>query len=284
MINDMRTPLWTDAHPQLRTWYASELGQSIADELSLHLDTILPRIFGYQGLQVGSLTTTQTDEDTNVESVTELLHKAGIHRKILLDSPRLLECTDERHAADAGADAVSLPIANSVMKLVILPHTLDFCHRPHQALREADRVLSDDGQIVIIGFNPYSQFGLGNVLRRWRGKPPWNGHFFSRSRITDWLSVLNYQVLESRCFYLRPPINGRWAVYGLNRLEKLQPWFGAVGAVYLLHARKRTIPLTMVRAQRRIHRTGVPVTSFARTATSNRNLELARRSNRKPHE
>jgi len=282
MMKSKRSPMWTDAQPQLRSWYASGLGQSIASEMSQHLDTILPRIFGYQGLQIGGLPTTVENCEANPSPQPELLHKAGIHRKIVLESPKMVGVNPQ--SFDAGTDAVNLPIASDMMKLVILPHTLDFCHRPHQALREADRVLTDDGQLLIIGFNPYSQFGAGHLLRGWRDKPPWNGHFFSRSRVVDWLSVLNYQVLESRCFYLRPPINRKWFVQSLSRLEKLQPWLGGVGAVYVLHARKQTIPFTWVRSPRRRHRSGVPVTSFARTASSNRTLELVRRANHDEHD
>jgi len=284
MINRKRSPIWIDAEPLLGTWYASGLGQSIAGELSRHLDTILPRIFGYQGLQIGGshiLGIPGQGEDSGPQS---LLHKAGIHRKIVLDSPFSGDMGEIDTGVVASTDALNLPIASDVMKLVILPHTLEFCDRPHQALREADRVLTDDGQLLIIGFNPLSQFGVGHWLRGWRDKPPWNAHCFSRGRVTDWLSVLNYQVTDSRSFYLRPPVNRQWVLHGLSRLERLQPWLGAVGAVYILHARKQTIPFTWVRSQRKTLRNGVPVTSFASTASNVHTLEVLHRSNPKKHD
>ena len=329
MFNNKRSPVWIDAQPALRTWYASGLGQSIVEELTLHMDTILPRIFGYQGVQVGTLptrassssashgqagNTPQQGEDStdsrragaklvdrdgprpvndsspargetgkNADPGTELLYRAGIHRKIILDSPGSLAGADSQ-TNQVGADAISLPIASDVMKLVILPHTLDFCHQPHQALREADRVLTDDGQMVIIGFNPFSQFGLGHLLNGWRDKTPWNGHFFSRGRVTEWLSVLNYRVLDSTCLYLRPPVNRQWVQNSLARVERLQPWMGAVGAVYVLHARKQTVPFTWVRAQRRRQRAGVPVTGYARATNTCRTIHLADHLNQKKND
>jgi len=237
-------PIWTESQSSLHEWYASGLGQSILGELDCHLDSILPGIFGYQGLQIGTL-----------ELGRNLLEKAGIHRGIRID------CADS--GADIDADVLNLPIASDVMKLVVLPHTLDFCHQPHQALREADRVLTDDGQIVLIGFNPLSLYGLGHTLLGWRGHAPWNGQFYSRRRVTEWLSVLDYRVLNSTCLYVRPPVNSVKLQRKLAAVEKLQPWIGAVGALYVLHARKQTIPMTLARRQWRRSRAGISVGGLA---------------------
>lgn len=250
MTGNNRPPVWTNSQIPLRAWYASGLGQSILVELDTHLDVILPRIFGYQGLQIG-----------NLSDNCQLLQKAGIHRSVMLDCPGI--------PSDISADALSLPIASDIMKLVVLPHTLDFCNHPHQVLREADRVLTDDGQIVIIGFNPYSLFGVVHQLLGWRGNAPWNGQFFSRRRITEWLSVLNYQVLNSSCLFVRPPLRSSIIQSRLARLERLQPWIGGIGGVYVLHARKQTIPMTLARRQRRLQRTGIAVGSFAKAANRN---------------
>ncbi len=297
MINTRRSPVWLNTQPALRTWYSSGLGQSIATELDRHLDTILPRIFGYQGLQLGGIADSMG-----------LLEKAGIHRKIIIDCPTAVAAEQrsslessspeesgphhsETHApsdrnshatpvTDVNADVISLPIASDVMKLVIMPHTLDFCHQPHQALREADRVLTDDGQMVIIGFNPMGLFGVGRWLRGWQDAAPWNGHFFSRSRVTEWLSVLNYQVMDSTCLYLRPPINSASLLSVMGRIESLQPWLGGLGAVYVLHARKQTLPMTLARYQRRRQAAGLRVTGFA--STSNQRQVIDIRDHRDP--
>ena len=96
------------------------------------------------------------------------------------------------HAADIHADVTALPIAGGSMKAVLFFHTLDFCSDPHRALREADRVLTDDGQLIIVGFNPWSAFGARHALSAWRRREPWNGRFYSRGRVGEWLSVLDY--------------------------------------------------------------------------------------------
>ncbi len=301
---DKHSPVWVSSQPLLREWYASALGQSILAQLDQHLSTILPAVFGYQGLQLGSL-----------GSNTSFLEKAGIHKTLLLESPvsqfksissgtdttpivsvagrpaqsaddtteepavstvSKSECSkDPALPTESGvlsgsqvphlaADVQNLPIANDVMKIVLLPHTLDFSADPYQVLREVDRVLTADGHMVIIGFSPWSQFGLRRNVIRWRRNVPWNGNFYSRSRVTDWLSVLNYRVHESHAFFLRPPLQSAKILQRLRLLEKNQRWLGLFGGLYLLHVRKQTLPMTPAKRVWLPQRQGIRVGSFVR--------------------
>jgi SAM-dependent methyltransferase len=202
-------------------------------------------VFGYQGLQVG-----------NLVPGLHLLAGAGLQRHLILDAPG--------NPADIHADVLSLPVASDTMKAVAFFHTLDFCDHPHQALREADRVLTEDGQLIIVGFNPYSVFGARHALTAWRRREPWNGRFYARHRVSEWLSVLDYRVLDSTAMFIRPPINSERVLKRLRRLESLQRWFGGVGGLYVMRARKQTLPMTLMRQWRR-PRAGMAAASFART-------------------
>lgn len=245
-------PVWLDAQQSLAQWYATELGQSILLNLEARLGVSLREVFGYQGLLIGNF---QPDGD--------LLSSAGLHRKLTLDAPG--------RSADINADALHLPIASDTMKLVVLWHTLDFCDNPHQALREADRVLMKDGQLIIIGFNPVSAFGVRHLAMGWRRKSPWHGRFYSRWRLKDWLSVLNYRTVRSEASFIRPPVNSERFLRRLNWLEKLQPWFGGLGGVYIVQAHKQTIPMTMSRRQWRRQRTSLSVGTVTNAADHARN-------------
>lgn len=233
-----RAPVWLDAQQSLAQWYATGLGQSILSNVEIRLSDNLRGIFGYQGLLVGNFAPEQ-----------DLLVNAGLHRRLTLDAPG--------RKADINADALQLPIASDTMKLVVLWHTLDFCDNPHQALREADRILMEDGQLIIIGFNPVSAFGVRHLLAGWRRKSPWHGRFYSRWRLKDWLSVLDYRILHSEASFIRPPINSERLLRRLQGLERLQPWFGGLGGVYIVQARKQTIPMTLSRRQWRRQRSSM---------------------------
>jgi len=250
-------PSWLDAQEPLAQWYASGLGQSILGQVQQRLGDQLSQVFGYQGLQVGNLC-----------SKRDLLDRAGLHRKIVLDAPG--------RSADINGDVLQMPIASDTMKAVVFFHTLDFCDHPHQALREADRVLTEDGQLFIIGFNPMSTFGLRHLLGGWRQREPWNGRFYLRRRVSDWLSVLDYHVLESDALFLRPPVNSHRVLWSLRRLESLSRIAGGVGAVYLIRARKQTIPMTMTRTSWRRQTASVSAGSIARAGeqASSRIVEL----------
>ncbi|MFK7860547.1 MAG: class I SAM-dependent methyltransferase [Granulosicoccus sp.] len=253
-------PVWLDAQAPLAQWYATSLGQSIAQRLEYELGSRLTDVFGYQGLQVGNLVPDM-----------HLLAGAGLQRNLVLDAPGA--------EADIHGDVLSLPIASGTMKAVAFFHTLDFCEHPHQALREANRVLTDDGQLIIVGFNPYSAFGARHALTAWRRREPWNGRFYARHRVSDWLSVLDYRVLDSTAMFMRPPINNVTVLKRLAKLEKLHRWMGGVGGVYIMRARKQTIPMTMARQRVGRARKTLAAGSFARTgeeAGSRRRATVAR--------
>lgn len=228
MINFRKiSPSWLEAQPILRNWYETTLGEAVLDTVGEKFDDILPGIFGYQGVQVGQIAPQR-----------ELLASAGLHRRIVVDN-----CAEQSNSHITG-ELEHLPISNNCVNLVFFPHSLEFCDSPHGALREADRVLTDDGHLLIMGFNPYSQFGVRRAMGR---SIPWSGQTYSRARIQDWLSVLGFRVVASETVFLRPPVNRARILSSTRFVEKSQKLLGFAGGVYLIHARKQSIPMTLSR-------------------------------------
>ncbi len=223
------SPHWCDAQPDLRTWYQSSLGTAVLDTVADKFDEILPGIFGYQGVQVGQIAPGR-----------ELLSSAGLHRRLVIDS------FANESGSHISADVEHLPISSDCVNLVFYPHALEFCESPHGALREADRILTDDGHLIVMGFNPYSTFGVRRLLGR---VTPWNGKSYSRARVQDWLSVLGFRIVSTETVFLRPPLNRPGLLRKTRGIEKTQRFLGLAGGVYLIHARKQTIPMTMARQQ-----------------------------------
>ncbi len=247
------TPNWSDAQLPLQNWYSTSLGGAILTEMSTLLNGMLPDIFGYQGLQVG-----QISQNYN------LLESAGLHKKLILGTVTGVS------GIDIGADALNLPVASQTMNVVVLPHTLDFCSDPHQALREADRVLTNDGHLVLVGFNPYSIWGFRHFLTSWRGVVPWNGEFYSRGRVGDWLSLLNFRILQEETFFMRPPVSHSGLLGRTRILERSQPMLGRLGGIYIIHARKQTIPMSMMRSKWRRRQSASVVGSLVSRAHQRR--------------
>ena len=62
--------------------------------------------------------------------------------------------------AAVAADPLQLPLASQSVDLVVLPHVLETHNNPHQVLRESERVLMPEGQLVVSGFNTVSLWRL----------------------------------------------------------------------------------------------------------------------------
>ncbi|MEJ2394408.1 MAG: methyltransferase domain-containing protein [Candidatus Thiodiazotropha sp.] len=157
----------------------------------------------------------------------------------------------EEPGIDIRAEPRFLPLASDSIDGVVLPHTLDFSSDPHQLVREVERVLIPEGKVLLSGFNPWSQWGVGRLFRRRSGSMPWCSHFFSQKRVQDWFSLLGFDLEEVAYLHYRPPIHNQMVMQKLAFLEPLgqQAW-PMLGGVYVMQAVKRTTTMTPIRMNR----------------------------------
>ncbi len=158
-------------------------------------------------------------------------------------------------------DPEELPFASGTIDLVVMHHVLDFSPSPHQALRECHRVLKGSGHLIIVGFNPLSLWGVGKLLVRGR-RAPWSGRFIRRSRLEDWLELLDLSVQMKAFQFFRPPVQSAPL---LDRLRFLERWFSVGsglpgGAFYILMAEKRVgARIRLAQQWRRKNVVGLPI-------------------------
>jgi len=88
----------------------------------------------------------------------------------------------------------ALPFKSESVDMVILPHLLDFDRQKHQVLREVERILKPEGKLIILGFNPWNMYINLQYIRRREKNSLWHPSLVSRSRLADWLSLLNFEV------------------------------------------------------------------------------------------
>ena len=145
-------------------------------------------------------------------------------------------------------DPLNLPVASDSIDAVLLSHTLDFSKNPHQLLREVERVLIPEGNVIIIGFNPWSLWGLWQLFRLRSKKVPWCGHFISSWRIHDWLSLLGFEVKVDEALMFRPPLQHRGLMQKFDFLERIGGRFWSpLSGVYVILAVKRVSRLTPIK-------------------------------------
>lgn len=232
------------ARRQLRAWYRYGLGQQLAETERNMLASVLPNLFGYHLLQVGA----------PVEA--DLLESSRIaHCMVLDDVPNSAQPDPVAPMRCLFGQAAALPISSASLDVLVLPHTLEFEENPHQVLREAERTLIPEGHVVILGFNPWSLWGLWRELVGWRGASPWCGRFFTTARLKDWLALLGFDTVLIHRYFFRPPVHHPGAMNRLRFMDRLgQRWWPILGGGYLLVARKRVTTLTPIRPRWRARR------------------------------
>ncbi|GAA3577247.1 class I SAM-dependent methyltransferase [Gibbsiella greigii] len=201
-----------------RSWGGLLWGEYYRDALERQLQPWWPKLFGFHLLKLGNL---------SAELATE---KCAISHQVNVGL--------EGDNLQVIAAPYQLPFAAKSVDACLLAHTLSYADDPHRMLREVDRVLIDDGWLVISSFNPFSLLGLGKLVPGLRRRQPYASRMFTQMRLLDWLSLLNYEVLYQARFQVLP-----WHRLGGKFLSTHLP---ALGCMSVIVARKRTVPLTPV--------------------------------------
>lgn len=106
------------------------------------------------------------------------------------------------NALKVNAKVYNLPIQTESMDLVIIPHMLEFDAQRFRTMREVHRILKPGGELVVLNFNPISLYVRFQFLWDKKLSDSWRAHFVSRSRLSDWLKLLNFELLNSAEFGL----------------------------------------------------------------------------------
>jgi len=209
----------------LLDWWQSPLGQCVLEQERQKLQSLANHFHGYYQIQIGV-------EDNLLPEMTMPKFKKRMAA-----------------SADLIGSNEALPFKSNSVDTIVLPHVLEFSSDPHQVLREAERVLVGDGTAIICCFNPWSWWGIRRMFSC-KTLPPWHGHFFGKTRVKDWLALLNFDVVACEKVMYRPPIQTEKWLSRTEKLEKIGRRFGPMfGGVTIMIASKRTVPLTPV-AQR----------------------------------
>lgn len=226
----------SEAPNTLQQWQAGRLGRALIQAEARLLRSTFDDVFGLELLQVG-----------NWGAHRELLAHARIRRQSVI-------APSGAGAGDLIANLAHLPIASGSVDAALLPHTLEFADDPYAVLREADRVVAAEGQLIVLGFHPGSFWGLRARASR-EGYPPGLRRTLSTWRVRDWLRLLSYEVVNVKPYLYRLPRAPRGgfesAVSSVLRRGWFYPW--PAGA-YVIKARKRVYTMTPIRPRLRERR------------------------------
>lgn len=211
---------------KLSDWFASPLGQQVLEGEAELLRGLLDEVFGLELLQLG-----------NWGASRELLSASRTRRQtIIAEAPE--------GSPDVIARLDQLPVQSACVDAVLLPHTLEFDEDPQSIVREADRVLTGEGQLIVLGFHPVSLWGLRSAASR-EGYPVGLQQMLGPRRVRDWLGLLGYEVVLQRSYLYSRPWGGRTgATRRILRRGLLNP---IPAAAWVLRARKHVYRLTPLR-------------------------------------
>src|SRR5262245_6489540 len=108
----------------LQEWFATPLGQYLLAQEQRYHEEMVADIFGFHAVQLGM---------PNVD----FLQANRIPHKFRIDA---------HPGGEIIAQYEELPLETQSIDLLILPHILEFTERPHQILREVDRVMMPEGR------------------------------------------------------------------------------------------------------------------------------------------
>jgi SAM-dependent methyltransferase len=212
----------------LLEWFESPRGRALRNLEARVLAEALDDCFGWELLQLGAWGASR-----------DLIAGSRTRRQTVIASADLDPGRAAgRATADVHARLTQLPVASDSVDAIVLPHTLEFEADPYTLLREADRTLTGEGKLLVLGFRPLSAWGLRAAASR-RGFPPGLRRLLSERRVRDWLSLLGYEVAQSRGYLYELP----WGEAAAELRRRRGLFYPLPAGAYLLKARKRVFAI-----------------------------------------
>ncbi|PRX30255.1 methyltransferase family protein [Paraburkholderia sp. BL18I3N2] len=251
-------PAWTDSPP----------GRYVLEWEQTQLDRVVSDVFGYHALQLGLPQLDALREnrmpcrglvlDAASGASAPYAYPRGAGRAANGNRNGLNNSTAQGGLvglpAPAGRSAVwcdllDLPFEAQSVDLIVMPHTLEFTSDPHRLLREAERVLMPEGQLIILGFNSLSLWGARQSVGKMTGRPfvPAAVDLIAFTRLKDWIKLLGFDLERGRFGCYRPPLGSeQWlARYGFMEAAG-DRWWPIFGATYMIKAIKRVRGMRLV--------------------------------------
>ena len=227
----------------LSKWLETAPGRYVLAWEQLQFDALVSDIFGFNAVQIGllELAALRANRMPFVFAAGEQLPVAILQGTAAAPNVRAV--------AQVLTRLEELPFAAQSIDLLVLPHALEFAGDPHRVLREVERVLIPEGQVVITGFNPVSLWGLRQVAGRSFGAAflPRAGQFLALPRLKDWLKLLGFEVHRGRFGCYRPPFRAEPWLQRLGFMEYAgDRWWPFCGAVYMVSGIKRVSGIRLI--------------------------------------
>ncbi|MDF1760389.1 MAG: class I SAM-dependent methyltransferase [Coxiellaceae bacterium] len=216
----------------MQRWYQAPPGDLVTALEREQLATILPNFFGQYALQMGGPPNLALLESSPIKQQFHVLPK--------------VKCTDQLHSIEV--DFTEMPFAPNSVDLVVIDHLLEFIESPRQLLSQVYQCLAPHGHLVVLGFAPWSLWGIHRWMHRRKGIP-WSGHFWRSDKVEYWLREIGYGAMEKEYFCYQGPLNCTRSARVRTAVEMVGQfcWAGC-GGIYSVVAQKQINTMTPIKA------------------------------------
>lgn len=234
-----------------KCWQDIPMGEEIKGLIEQQLAEVSRQFFGYHLVKLGNLSSEIALPQCPIKHIVNLTPQINKFSSL---------CSLSRE----------LPLNENSVDAFLLAHELDFAQDPHQILREVDRAIIPNGHVVIVGFNPLSLAGLLKYLPVNRQNILHDARFFSAPRIKDWLGLLGFEVMTQRqLVFSELFFNRKFSPEG-KVYQWCEKYLTALSAMYIIVAKKRVIPLSLIKPKWKAKSSFAPVGASMRTNGVNR--------------
>jgi SAM-dependent methyltransferase len=226
-------PKYNGERSSLSAWFGTPQGAYVLGWELAQFDSAVDDVFGFRAVQVGL---------PEVDFLRQ--NRIGFRFSLAIEP-----------GAAVAADPLQLPLASQSVDLVALPHVLEFHPNPHEVLREAERVLMPEGQVVISGFNTTSLWRARQLFTSRHAGVPWDARFIGLLRLRDWLRVLGFELNGGKFGCYAPPFQKEAWLERFAFMDKAGArWWPLLGGLYVVRAVKRVHGMRLVTPAWRMER------------------------------
>ena len=226
-------PKYNGERSSLSGWFGTPQGAYVLGWELAQFDSAVDDVFGFRAVQVGL---------PEVDFLRQ--NRINFRFSVALEP-----------GAAVAADPLQLPLASQSVDLVALPHVLEFHPNPHEVLREAERVLMPEGQVVISGFNTASLWRARQLFTSRHAGVPWDARFIGLLRLRDWLRVLGFELNGGKFGCYAPPFQQKAWLERFAFMDKAGArWWPLLGGIYVVRAVKRVHGMRLVTPAWRMER------------------------------
>lgn len=252
-----------ESMPSLEQWWEGPVGQALLCEEMPLIDNGLRHLYGFHLMQLA------------VSRKFDLTGASTINHRFALSPMPIVQASGTNKLCRGQADFERIPLGSETIDVALLHHVLEFSQHPHQLLRETARVLIPRGYVVIVGFNPFSWFGLFKLFGRlFSNQSQWRHHSLRLGRIVDWLRLLDFEPVSIQHGFYRWPVAHPRIMKSTRWMERLaQRTQMPLGGFYFILARKDVVAMTPLKPNWKHYKT---VKGFAGAQPSSRVVDSAR--------